>query len=628
MWCAFAACLAVVIAAMGWISATTIGLHRAEEAAVGRAALEENVRLALWRVDSSLAPLIARESARPAFVYRAFYPARAAFVATRDAGTKSMKAFAPREVLVPSPLLTESVPQVLLHFMIDAGGRLTSPQVPAEAPDGVDVDGLVPPRLQQERATRLADLGRTIAARDLLAAFAPDAAAGGDVASGVEVAAAPEQGEPLALGPADPFVKSSVEWRARAMNVQQSQAAQQMQQPMWIPRERSERIPGLVAESAPNAGPASPGLVDAVATGPLRPAWMAGALVLARGVVAGGRATVQGCWLDWAGIRRDALASVRDLLPGADLEPVTGDLAAAAGRDPGRLLASLPARLVPGPVPAPARLDRSPVMLTLGVAWACVLLASLAIGFVLAGVVSLSERRAAFASAVTHELRTPLTTFRLYTDLLAGGMIDEPEKRRTYLETLRAEAERLSHLVENVLAYARLERGRIAQRLGPVALSALVDRVKPRLADRAAQARFTLEVESAPPAVLATRVSTDPSAVDQILFNLVDNACKYASQATDRRLHLELARREGAVAVAVRDHGSGIPAREARGLFLPFSKSAKQAAGTAPGVGLGLALSRGLAREMGGDLTLAAPAAAGGPGARFVLTLPVAPVAR
>ena len=74
--------------------------------------------------------------------------------------------------------------------------------------------------------------------------------------------------------------------------------------------------------------------------------------------------------------------------------------------------------------------------------------------------VALSERRGAFVSAVTHELRTPLTTFRMYAEMLAEGMVPSPEARQKYLETLRREADRLAHLVENVLQYARLERGR------------------------------------------------------------------------------------------------------------------------------------------------------------------------
>ena len=84
----------------------------------------------------------------------------------------------------------------------------------------------------------------------------------------------------------------------------------------------------------------------------------------------------------------------------------------------------------------------------------------MAIGLVLGGALSLSERRGTFVSAVTHELRTPLTTFRLYTEMLDEGMVASGESQRNYMKTLRSEADRLGHLVENVLSFARLERGR------------------------------------------------------------------------------------------------------------------------------------------------------------------------
>ena len=96
----------------------------------------------------------------------------------------------------------------------------------------------------------------------------------------------------------------------------------------------------------------------------------------------------------------------------------------------------------------------SPIFLSLGIAWACVLLAATAVAGLLAGVMRLSARRASFVSAVTHELRTPLTTFQMYAEMLADGMVPEESKQKEYLATLRAEAGRLIHLVENVLAYA------------------------------------------------------------------------------------------------------------------------------------------------------------------------------
>ena len=199
-------------------------------------------------------------------------------------------------------------------------------------------------------------------------------------------------------------------------------------------------------------------------------------------------------------------------------------------------------------------------------------------------------------------------------------MVSDEEKRRSYLDTLRSEADRLGHLVENVLAYARLERGAAGERLETITLRELLDRTTDRLAQRAEQADMTFAPETDGDA-LAAAVRTDPSAVEQILFNLVDNACKYAGSAADRTIRLEAGRTGRFAALRVRDHGPGVPGEDRGRLFRPFCKSARDAANSAPGVGLGLALSRRLARSMGGDLRLDDGTE---DGACFVLTLPTA----
>ena len=119
--------------------------------------------------------------------------------------------------------------------------------------------------------------------------------------------------------------------------------------------------------------------------------------------------------------------------------------------------------------------------------------------------------------------------------------------------------------------------------------------------------------------VLRMSVRADASAVEQILFNLVDNARKHASSAGDARIHLGAAREGEFAVLRVRDHGPGVAKNDARRLFRPFSKSARDAANSAPGAGLGLALSRRLAREMGGELRLDEDVKGG---ACFVLSLP------
>jgi signal transduction histidine kinase len=280
-------------------------------------------------------------------------------------------------------------------------------------------------------------------------------------------------------------------------------------------------------------------------------------------------------------------------------------------------LAAIPVQISTPPVVAEAA-SWSPIRVSLLVAWSCLLLAAAAGAMMLQSVITLSERRGAFVSAVTHELRTPLTTFRMYAEMLAEGMVPDAGQRQKYLNTLRVEADRLSHLVENVLQYARLERSPSGRRREPVTLAAMIDHCQSRLAERAEQAEMKLVVECSE-ADGAVAVETDLAAVEQILFNLADNACKYAAGAGDKRLHLQFATGARHVTITVRDHGPGIAPAGRRRLFQPFSKSVHEAADSAPGVGLGLALCRRLAIDLGGKLELQSPE---GGGAAFVLTLP------
>ncbi|HEU0108161.1 MAG TPA: HAMP domain-containing sensor histidine kinase, partial [Vicinamibacteria bacterium] len=220
---------------------------------------------------------------------------------------------------------------------------------------------------------------------------------------------------------------------------------------------------------------------------------------------------------------------------------------------------------------------------------------------------------------VTHELRTPLTTFRLYTDMLADDMVTDEARRRAYITRLRTEAERLGHLVENVLFYARVESGQGEAARETVDLQALLEEARTRLAERAARAE--LEVAFAPREGGPVPVRVDRGAIEQVLLNLVDNACKYAARSTPPRIDVRLETSAGRALVRVSDHGPGLSAADRRRLFQPFSKSDRDAANSAPGIGLGLALSRRLARAQGGDLTLDA---SGRGGAVFVLSLPLA----
>ena len=333
---------------------------------------------------------------------------------------------------------------------------------------------------------------------------------------------------------------------------------------------------------------------------PMRPFCLDGQLLLLRRVQLRGHSLLQGCVLDWSCLARSLEQEVADLLPNAHL--VLDDKKNA----PGRMLASLPVRLEPGSLPK-VDLDQfratfTPVLMSVTVAFGCVLLSIGAFAVLLHGMIRLGRRRSEFVTAVTHELRTPLTTFRMYSEMLVEGMVEE-NSQKSYLQTLESEADRLTHLVENVLSSARLERGRHAGRLEMIPIGELITPIASRLAKRCERAGMDLRVTISQE-VNGTSVRTNPSAVEQILWNLVDNACKYAVTAEDRTIRLACDIQERTMTIIVADSGPGIPRDVRKRLFCGFSKTASEAARTAPGVGLGLALSRRLARDLGGELEL------------------------
>lgn len=372
---------------------------------------------------------------------------------------------------------------------------------------------------------------------------------------------------------------------------------------------------------------------SAVEVGSFSARWAAGVrtrevvtpeLLFVRDVELGSSLVRQGFWVNWDVLREDLLEGVRDLLPQATLSPLT-DLHADEGDVDvlGRRLASFPAELEPGPDCA-ASLGAgvygwSALRNTLILAWAGVLIAIAAIAFLLRAATDLAERRGRFVSAVTHELRTPLTTFVMYSQMLADGMVPEGEARQHYYGTLKREASRLAGIVENVLEFARLSRSKRARKApttqNSVRASDLMERLTLPLKQRVEQAQQTLDV-SVDESAREQAVTTDELTLERILFNLVDNACKYGKGPGGVvRVHVSV---DGpSIVFAVSDDGPGIGAEDRPRIFRAFERGGKQADGSIPGLGLGLALSRGLAKDLGGDLVLASAVPA-----TFVLRVP------
>lgn len=344
----------------------------------------------------------------------------------------------------------------------------------------------------------------------------------------------------------------------------------------------------------------------------LAAAWIEDELFLLRRVEGAEGEVVQGIWLDAKALASALESQIPDLFPDAEVLPLAASASPAEGA--ARRLAALPMFVKPGPLAnPPAKVAVS--VFPYAMVWLGVLVILLGSGGLLSVTLSLSERRAAFVTAVTHELRTPLTTLRTYAEMLGDPRMTDPAKRQRYVGTMQREAERLGHLVENVLSYSQIEQGKGGLTVESIEIGALLHRAQPRLEERASQGGLELVLAAVPGPIWARG---EAMAIEQILFNLVDNAAKYARPDDDKTLTIS-ARADGAmISISVADRGHGIATADRKKVFTAFSKSAQEAAETAPGVGLGLALCKRLARQLGGDLVLDDAHA---PGTAFVLTL-------
>jgi signal transduction histidine kinase len=605
IWGLFLTAVLFAFAALCWLTSKSLELENSRKAAREQAELawreaakQQRLSRALSRLDWVLTPLIGQEATRPYYYYNSFLP--------DSAPAKSKVPTLEWLVRSASPILVQPSEFIRLHFQISADGTWSSPQVPKAEDLEKALLSQCTPELIKDNETRLADLESRLS-QEMVRSLAPETFLASatikfplDRNYSLDFRSRRQAEPQLLLNTTNvPAGDDYLQRNRSTQNFLQSQRAFNSGEPDFQPPESEQKL-----------------VQEGVAT----VAWLDSELVLLRRIRIGEQELIQGCWFEWDRLKESLLEEIAEIAPNVDLCPVDPGAEVA----PGRLLATIPVQLVPRALaiasnPLAGNSDastetaqlrwgrESPLGFVLAIAWIGFGLATCSIGLLLAGVIRLSERRASFVSAVTHELRTPLTTFRLYTELLANDMIGTAEKRQQYCETLHCEAERLSHLVENVLQFAKLEGNPHQQRWESIQLGDLIDRLNPRLQQRAEQANMTLRWEVEPP-IRKQNLTTSSSAIEHILYNLVDNACKYASRGDCREIEIGWQSDARGWVCSVRDHGPGITREQAKRIFRPFSKSAEAAAGSAPGVGLGLSLCRRLARDLGGSLTLSQPA--------------------
>lgn len=564
VWIAFACCACLVVGAMLWLTRSVVKTENNRARAEIRAELQERVRLSLWRMDSLGAAILLEENSIP-----------------------------PQVFLQPS----KTTLPVIVRFETPDGAaaRGWGNQKALEA-----VERLLPELITDFKTSQRRKENEEQKDKRALAELSEDAA--------------PQQLQGKIRGGG---------WEAQA----NANIVEKANRERLLGENLSKANNGYaVADAAPRTADAERQLPEVAKpysrvpapaseipnpTGNFKPTWFDGSLYLIRRGM-NVRSFAQGTLVDESALRNLLLAEATQLLPDASLTSAPTDAGDSF------VLASFPFKLSPGNLSAtPYGSIPRTISVSLLAGWLAAMIALLAAFLLIANVMKLSERRASFVSAVTHELRTPLTTFRLYSDMLNTGAVRE-EKRPVYLNVLSREADRLSHLVENVLAFSKIERGSARSEVSQTELNGLLGSFVERFSSRLDSAGLSLDFQPAQPVT----VRLDASALEHILFNLIDNAAKYASSSQPAVVSMETGIRKGNVEISISDHGPGITDAECRRIFRPFHKSAKQAAETKPGVGLGLALSKRLARAMGGSLSCG-KRSDGLPGAAFVLVIPI-----
>jgi len=600
-WLIFWSSVALALSALAWVSVEVVSLERREAESRTQATRQEAIRRALWRLDSTMAPVLAVEAARPSseFVSLQSMWSQPAYGMTAITDTEAVASI-------------ESYARNYFNYSYDSTTKdelvmqLQSPQTPASAyyiADEALLDAQMDADVQAETSKISKESESDYAARSRIAQIATNNAS------------QPQQ---------DLLNEDSAPSDTKSLRIQESLG---MVSPDTLQRDEADAIMGSTTSLMVADGAAMGQVQDA---GSLTPRWIhangESKLVLVRNAFINGQMVVQGVELDWDALQRDLLRSISDVLPGASLVP-SNTQSLGAYR-----MATIPVALIPPPSQALPAWAWSPARVGLVVTWIAIIATIVAVGVVLRAAIVLSDRRGRFVSAVTHELRTPLTTFRLYSQMLADGMVTDEQVRRDYLTTLKRESERLTGIVENVLEYARLSRARPGRSKpeGEQSLSpgALVARFRPGLARRLGQHNMDLVASLDLEEHQNRTVTVDPHAVERVMMNLIENACKYAcaqddeneQEEHDTRVHLDVGVRDGMLEMLIADHGPGIETSERARIFGEFQRGRRGLGNARSGLGLGLALSRGLAREMGGDLELVHRR---GHGAEFLLTIPL-----
>ncbi len=209
-----------------------------------------------------------------------------------------------------------------------------------------------------------------------------------------------------------------------------------------------------------------------------------------------------------------------------------------------------------------------------------------------------AAKRVNFVTQVSHELKTPLTNIRLYAELIENQLLDEDENISKRLSVIIAESQRLTRLINNILAFSKHKREALEVVKSEIEIDPVVESILAQFRPALAAKGIVTEVSLAAPEM----VFADADVIGQIVANLIGNVEKYA--ADGGHLAVETSQTQGRTIIRVADCGPGIAPAHRDKIFRPFYRVSDKLADGVTGTGIGLSIARELARLSGADLRL------------------------
>ena len=226
----------------------------------------------------------------------------------------------------------------------------------------------------------------------------------------------------------------------------------------------------------------------------------------------------------------------------------------------------------------------------------------------------LSKMKSYFMSTVSHEFKSPLTSIRQIAEMLVHGRVPTPERQLKYYTTILQQSERLSHLIDNILDFSKMEEGQKIFHFEKADITPVIKDIVESFQEVMANAGFhiSLTISDNLPDIVY-----DSEAIEQVMHNLLDNACKYSGDS--KNIEVSLLSKGNKIVISVRDYGTGIRKEDQDKIFSRFYRAGEELTQSVKGSGIGLTIVKQLVEAHHGEITVESSP---GKGSTFTVRLP------